>query len=98
MTDPTNLGPLVIIHVAGSSTEAMVIRGLLESAGIHSPEPSGPDPFPTGTPGLDTAAVNIEVPKSQSEDAKRIIGEYLTPADVLEIQPDDQDPPGSSVD
>jgi hypothetical protein len=73
----------------------MVIRGLLESAGIHSPEPAGPDPFPTGNPELDPA-VNIAVPKSQSGDAKRIISEFLSPADVLEIQPDEQDPPGTA--
>ena len=37
---------VVIAHVAENATEALVIRGLLESAGIQSPGSVSTDPFP----------------------------------------------------
>ncbi len=37
---------LVVAHVADNVTEAMVIRGLLQSAGIDSPGSVSSDPFP----------------------------------------------------
>src|SRR5579864_5030432 len=41
---------LVIAHTAESASEAMVIRGLLESAGIHSLGADSSDPFPLNDP------------------------------------------------
>jgi len=37
---------VVIAHVAENATEALVIRGLLESKGIQSPGSVSTDPFP----------------------------------------------------
>jgi hypothetical protein len=67
----------VLIHRADSWTEAVVIRGLLESAGIASPSLTHTDPFPLSEPPADFPGVEILVRESQAEDARRIIEEYL---------------------
>jgi hypothetical protein len=67
----------VVIHRADSWTEAVVIRGLLESAGIASPSLTRTDPFPLGEPPADFPGAEILVRESQAEDARRIIEEYL---------------------
>lgn len=68
---------VVIAYTAGSATEAMVIRGLLESAGIHSPAPGTSDPFPLNEPPEGTHGVEIYVLESKSDEARRIINDYL---------------------
>ncbi len=55
----------------------MVIRGLLESAGIESPPSTSTDPFPMREPPAGTHGVEILVLASQAGDASRIIADYL---------------------
>ena len=54
----------------------MVIRGLLESAGIDSPPPTSMDPFPLREPPKGTHGVEILVLASQADDARSIIADY----------------------
>ena len=77
----------VVIHQAGSWTEALVIRGLLESAGIDSPPLTRTDPFPLGEPPADIPGVEILARASQAEEARGIIAEYL--AGNQSIEPED---------
>jgi hypothetical protein len=67
---------LVIAHTAESASEAMVIRGLLESAGIHSPGSASSDPFPLNEPPEGSHGTEIFVRESQAAEAQRIIAEY----------------------
>jgi hypothetical protein len=67
----------VVVHRADSSTEAMVIRGLLESAGIDSPPLTRTDPYPFSNPPADFPGAEILVRESQVEEARRIISDYL---------------------
>ncbi len=63
----------VVVHVAGTATEAVVIRGLLESEGISSPAPTTMDPFPLRENPKGTHGVEIIVLESQAEQARKII-------------------------
>jgi hypothetical protein len=66
---------LVIAYTAESASEAMVIRGLLESAGINSPGSASSDPFPLNEAPEGTHGAEIFVRESQLAEAKRIISE-----------------------
>ena len=66
---------LVVAYTAGSVSEAMVIRGLLESAGIHSPGSASTDPFPLNEAPEGTHGPEIFVRESQLAEAKKIIAE-----------------------
>jgi len=68
---------VVIAHIAGTAAEAMVIRGLLESAGIHSPGSGSSDPFPLREAPKGTHGVEVYALESQAEAARRIIDEYV---------------------
>ncbi len=68
---------IIVAHTAGTMAEAMVIRALLESAGIPSPGSASPDPFPLREPPGGTHGVEILVRESQAGEARRLIGEYL---------------------
>lgn len=68
---------VVVAHVAGNSEEAMVIRGLLGSAGIDSPGSSSTDPFPMSEPLEASHGVDILVLESQAKEARRLIAEYV---------------------
>ena len=68
--------PLVIAYMAGSPTEAMVIRGLLETAGIATPAGASADPFPLPESSENPSGVEILVLESQADDARAIIEEY----------------------
>lgn len=68
---------VVNAYTAESASEAMVIRGLLESAGIRSPNPVTADPFPLNEPPKGTHGVEIYVLESQRDKARRIIDEHL---------------------
>ena len=83
--------PSVVVHKAGSPTEALVVRGLLESAGIRLPESTGGDPFPVNEPHSGTAGVDIEVLQSQAEEARRIIADYLTSSENIVIESSEDD-------
>jgi len=66
----------VVVHVAGTWTEAVVIRGLLESAGITVPNPVSTDPFPMREPPMGPHETEILVLQSQAEEARHLIEEY----------------------
>lgn len=68
----------VAVHRADSWTEAVVIRGLLQSAGIESPSLTHTDPYPFSNPPADFPGAEILVRESQAEEARRIIAEYMT--------------------
>ncbi|HEY4741192.1 MAG TPA: hypothetical protein VIH76_11410 [Candidatus Acidoferrales bacterium] len=67
----------VVVHVAGTMAEAMVIRSLLQSAGIRSPGSVSMDPFPLRESPEGTHGEEIVVLESQAETAKDVIATYL---------------------
>jgi putative signal transducing protein len=69
---------VVVAYTAQSQAEAMVIRGLLQSNGILSPDPVAADPFPMNEPPEGTRGTEVYVLESQAEEARRIIREYGT--------------------
>lgn len=71
----------VVVHRAHSLSEAVVLRALLESAGIPSPALAGNDPYPLRRPPADFPGVEILVPESYAEEARDILEEYLSDAD-----------------
>jgi hypothetical protein len=94
MPDSGSRDPVVIVHRATTSTEAMVIRGLLESAGLKVPDFSPGEPFPMHTPPAGMTDGDIMVLSSQADDARRIIADYLTSGEGVEIESaDDEQPP-----
>jgi hypothetical protein len=68
--------PVVTAYMAGSAEEAMVIRGLLESAGISSPGSESADPFPIPENPESPHGLAILVLESQADEAREIIEEY----------------------
>ncbi len=70
----------VAVYTAGSGSEAMVVRGLLESSGIRLPGPISPDPFPLVDANMSRGAahgVEVYTYESDANDARRIINGYL---------------------
>ncbi len=80
---------VVIAHVAENATEALVIRGLLESAGIQSPGSVSTDPFPIPENPEGPHNVEIFVLESQADEARKIIAEYQAANEVSMDDPDD---------
>ena len=80
---------VVIAHVAENATEALVIRGLLESAGIQSPGSVSTDPFPIPENPEGPHNVEIFVLESQADEARKIIAEYQSSNDVSLEDSDD---------
>ena len=78
MLDSGKGDPIVIVHRARTYTEALVIRGLLESAGIEAPDPTAGKPLTMHAHPADMGMGDIAVLASQAEDARRIISEYLS--------------------
>lgn len=76
MNDVHSRERVVVAHIAGTTAEALVIRGLLESAGIVSPGYGSADPFPLREAPKGTHGVEIYVLESQVEEARRVIEEY----------------------
>ena len=68
---------IVIAHTARSWTEAVVVRGLLESAGIAATELGlgTPSPLPDLAPIL--YGIDIYVLESQLQKAQQLIAEHL---------------------
>jgi hypothetical protein len=98
MPDSGSHDPTVIVHRATTSTEAMVIRGLLESAGLKVPDFSGGAPFPMHAPPAGMTDGDIIVLASQAEDARRIIADYLSSDEsVEEIEAVDDEPPPNAA-
>jgi len=67
----------VVVHTAGTLSEALVIRALLESAGIQSPGSVSSDPFPLRESPEGTHGEEIVVLESDAELAKEVIAAYL---------------------
>ncbi|MGA9885718.1 MAG: hypothetical protein WBQ34_18530 [Candidatus Acidiferrales bacterium] len=67
----------VLVHTADSMAEAMVIRGLLESAGIRSPGSASSNPFPVSESPGGGRGVEVYALESQAEGARNLIDEYL---------------------
>ena len=80
---------VVIAHVAENATEALVIRGLLESAGIQSPGSISTDPFPIPENPEGPHNVEIFVLESQVDEARKIIAEYQSANNVSLEESDD---------
>jgi hypothetical protein len=67
----------VVVHTADNPIEAMVIRGLLESAGIVSPGSVSTDPFPLHEVPEGSHGVEIVVLEPRAEEARKVIADYL---------------------
>ncbi len=89
----------VAVHRADSWTEAVVLRGLLESAGIDSPPLTRTDPYPFSNPPADFPGAEILVRESQAEEARAIIAEYLASAErgEQEEEPDEEGKPSPAA-
>jgi hypothetical protein len=81
--------PLVVAHVAENATEAMVIRGLLQSAGIDSPGSVSSDPFPIPENPEGPHGTEIFVLESQVQAARKVIEEYTKSDALLEQESED---------
>jgi hypothetical protein len=73
---------IVPVHTSRSWTEAVVVRGLLQSEGIAATElgVGTPSPMPDLAPLL--YGIEIFVLASQAERARRLIAEYLAGEDI----------------
>ena len=72
--------PIVVVHTARSGTEALVVRSLLASAGIASPQlgVGSPSPWPDFVSILRPAQeIEIYVLESQAGRARELIAECL---------------------
>jgi hypothetical protein len=66
----------VVVHTADSFGEAMVIRGLLESAGFRSPGPPSSHLLPVSeTPG--STGKDVYALESEADEVRKLIEEYL---------------------
>jgi hypothetical protein len=61
------------VFEATTMAEALVVRGLLQSAGIDSPDFDAADPFPMKEPPEGVHGAEVWVRESQAGDAARII-------------------------
>jgi hypothetical protein len=77
MNDAYSRERAVLVYTADSIGEAMVIRGLLESAGIRSPGSVTSNPFPVSESPKGGRGVEVYALESQAEEARRLIREYL---------------------
>lgn len=68
---------VISAYTADTPAEAVVIRSLLESAGIHSPGPELMNPLELPSVGRVPRLLEIWVVESKAEEARRIIEEYL---------------------
>lgn len=77
MTESGSKERVVTVHTAGTTSEAMVIRALLESEGISSPGSVSHDPFPLRETPEGTHGVEVYALESRAEEAKKIIADHL---------------------
>ena len=68
---------VVVAYTASTAAEAMVVRGLLESSGIHSPSFEAANPFPTNESHEGMHGAEVYVLESEAAEARRIIAEHL---------------------
>jgi hypothetical protein len=86
MTNQQSRERSVVVHTGGTATEALVIRGLLESAGLISPGSASTDPFPMRDAPEGFHDTEIIVMESQAEAARRIIADYLNSNEGIELE------------
>ncbi|MFZ0583691.1 MAG: hypothetical protein WAN72_07865 [Candidatus Acidiferrales bacterium] len=84
---------VVVAHTAESSTEAMVIRSLLESAGIETADELSTDPFPIPENPEEPHNLEIRVLESQADEARKVIAEYLAGNTAVTEDGEDSDDP-----
>jgi len=77
MNDAYSRERAVLVHTADSLGEAMVVRGLLESAGIRSPGSASSNPFPVSESPGGGRGVEVYALESQADEARKLIEEYL---------------------
>lgn len=77
MTDHKIVGDFVEVFDTALETEAMVVRSLLEAAGIATVA-TGSDATPDVMPGV--GGTVIRVPHDRAEEARRVIAEHLNPS------------------
>jgi hypothetical protein len=65
--------PFIVVFEADNAVEAVVLRGLLESAGLESPQPSFTDPFPGAFGAIFTHDTSVLARASQADDARQLI-------------------------
>jgi hypothetical protein len=90
-TKPMPNEELVEVFDTQEESEAQVVRGLLETAGIDALI-TGLDAPQDVLPGV--GGVVIRVPAEQAEEARRMIDEYRTQGEVSEDESSDETPPG----
>ena len=73
-----------------------MIRSLLESAGILSPDPIVSDPFPLREPPEGTHGVEIYVLESKAAEAEKIIEDYLNSDESIEAEESSEDSEGAA--
>jgi hypothetical protein len=95
MTNQQSRERSVVVHTAGTATEALVIRGLLQSAGIVSPGSASTDPFPLRDAPEGFRDTEIIVMESQADAARRIIADYLTSNEGIELEGSDDSSKGT---
>ena len=89
-TQPQPEPELVEIFDTDQESEAMVVRGLLESAGIETIQ-TGLDAPQDILPGV--GGVVLRVPASQAEEARQLIQEYRTSGAAEEGELNSEDQP-----
>jgi len=77
MSERTSKEPMALAYTTATATEAIVVRGLLESAGIYAPNPDAAEPFPFNEPSELTHSTDIYVAASRVDEARKIIEDYL---------------------
>jgi len=77
MSERSTKEPMALAYTTATATEAMVVRGLLESAGIYALNPDSAEPFPFNEPSELTNATDIYVPKSRVDEARKMIEDYI---------------------
>jgi hypothetical protein len=82
---------VVVAHTAESATEAMVIRSLLESAGVATPGSVSTDPFPIPEDPENPHNLEILVLESEADEARKVIAEYLAGNAAITEDTDDAD-------
>lgn len=89
MKDDRSWQRTVVVHTAESIGEAMVLRSLLEGAGIRSPVPSSTNLFAeSGPPG--GRGVDVYAFESKADEARALIAEYLSEGESEESEPADE--------
>ena len=81
--------PFVVVFAATTASEALVVRGLLQSAGIDSPGSVSSDPFPIPENPEGPHGTEIFVLESQVEEARKVIEEYTKSDALLEQESDE---------